>query len=64
MTTFTTKRDLRNWVDIATSGWGERGDTDVDTITDRIQADPKRPNWGTDDWTDYLTTLDLTALAA
>lgn len=50
----TTKNDLRNWVDAATTGW-ERGAADVDTITDAIQA-TDHPAWGTD-WTEYLDGL-------
>jgi hypothetical protein len=59
--TMTTKRDLRNWVDTATSGWPERADTDVDAITDAIQA-MNHPQWGTD-WTEFLESLpELTEL--
>jgi hypothetical protein len=59
--TMTTKRDLRNWVDDATSGWWERTDADVDAITNAIQAD-NHPAWGTD-WSAYLDALpELTEL--
>lgn len=59
----TTKRDLRNWVDDVTSGWGERTDADVDAITDAIQADD-HPAWGVD-WSDYLDSLpELTTFLA
>ena len=59
--TMTTKRDLRNWVDTATSGWDVREDGDVDAITDAIQA-MDHPAWGTD-WTEFLEALpNLTEL--
>ena len=60
-TTMTTRRDLRNWVDNATSDWLVRADTDVDNITDAIQV-LDHPAWGTD-WTAWLDRLpDLTDL--
>lgn len=58
-----TVRDLRNWVDGVTSGWGERADTDVGTITEALRAG-EHPAWGTD-WADFLGALpDLTELVS
>lgn len=57
--TITTVRDLRNWVDAATNGWHERGDNDVDTITEAIRSGD-HPAWG-DDWSEFFESLpDLT----
>lgn len=53
----TTKNDLRNWVDNATSGWDIRHITDVEAITDGIQADD-HPAWGSD-WSKYLESINL-----
>jgi hypothetical protein len=55
--TMTTRRDLRNWVDSATTNWDVRSDADVDAMTDWIQRDD-HPAWGSD-WTAYLEELDL-----
>lgn len=60
--TMTTARDLRNWVDSATSGWPDRGEEDVDAITEAIRAD-EHPAWGTD-WSEYLESLDLMDMLA
>ena len=59
--TMTTKRDLRNWVDAATTNWDGRTDDDLDAITDAIQA-IGHPQWGTD-WSEWLAALpELTEL--
>jgi hypothetical protein len=62
MTTFTTKNDLRNWVDTMTSDWLNRPEGMVEKIATKIQNDSDRPNWGWEDWTEYLDGVDLTAL--
>ncbi len=58
----TTRRDLRNWVDSATSNWDSRTDADIEAVTNAIQA-MNHPQWGTD-WSEFLDSLpDLVALA-
>ena len=51
----TSKTDLRNWVDTATSDWMERTEKDVADITGAIQG-MDHPRWGSD-WTEFLDSL-------
>jgi hypothetical protein len=62
MTVITTKRDLRNYLDDATTNYMGRTDADLDAMTDAVQA-MGHPAWGTD-WTEFFSRLpaDLTEL--
>jgi hypothetical protein len=52
----TAKTDLRNWVDSALGADGTPAM--VAAVTDWIQGDSNRPDWGSD-WRGYLDGLDL-----
>ena len=53
----TTVRDLRNWVDAATTNWDGRTDADIEKIVDHIRSQDHCPAWGRD-WTEYLASFD------
>lgn len=60
MKIMTTRNDLANWVDTA---MGENANEPiVEAVTDSIQRDSNRPNWG-EDWAEYLDSLDLWSMA-
>ena len=56
MRSFTTVRDLRNWVDDATTGWMERTNSDIEKLVECIRRDADFPGWGAD-CTAYLESL-------
>ena len=58
----TTRDDLRNYLDSATSGWYERTDAELEELTDAVQSN-EHPQWGSD-WTEFLESLDLEVLAS
>ena len=62
MTCFTTRSDLRNWVDTATADWLVRSDADVEAITDAIRDTAGCPLYGLADWSEFLESLDLVGL--
>lgn len=51
----TTVRDLRNWLDTATTNWDGRDDAMLDALTETIR-ERDHPPWGTD-WADFLAAL-------
>jgi hypothetical protein len=55
-TTITTRRDLRNWVDSATTNWEDRADADVDALVVAILGREDCPRYG-QSWTDFLESL-------
>jgi hypothetical protein len=56
MKVFTTRNDLRNWVESAMGSDGS--DVLVEAVTGYIQRQTDRPNWG-EDWSEYLEGVDL-----
>jgi hypothetical protein len=61
MKIITTKTELRNWVDSATTNWDGRSDEMLSDLVDALQASD-HPAWGTD-WSEWLDALpDLTEL--
>ena len=60
MKTIFSRRDLKNWVDTATSGWENRLDSDVELITESIHW-MDNPGYG-QDWEEFLGGINLQEL--
>lgn len=55
MKIFTTKRDLRTWVDAALGSDGT--EAMVDGVVDGLLADPRSPRFG-EDWAPFLDSIE------